>query len=595
MLYNLHHANTLIKDGFWKYYTDLVKNVTVHAVYDRFAETGRFDAVRCDWKEGQPNRPHIFWDSDIAKWMEGAAYLIGYQYDEDLVQKIDETVDLLAKNQREDGYFNSYYLTIEPQNTFTVRDNHELYCIGHWIEAAVAYHQATGKDKLMHCLRRCIDCVYRIFVEEQSAAFTTPGHEEIELALLKWYDYTGEQKALDLARFFIDQRGHGGKDDTRLAVQSHLPVREAPEAVGHAVRACYLYTAMAMMAKRDNDASLKAACDRMWNDIIHRKMSITGGIGALRSGEMFSYPYDLPNDITYNETCAAISLAMFAGAMQEIEPNGIYGDVIERVFYNGFISGVSLSGDHFFYTNPLEIDLKKNTRAEEYHPMTQRVKVFDCSCCPPNVVRMLASMPRYMYSVERDTIYCHQFADSETALTVDGKPATLTQTTAYPADGKIVFTYHGEPAMLKVRIPGWCTDYAGETEHGYATFAVTDGDTVTVDLPMPVQFIEANPHVQDMAGRYAVTRGPIVYCMEGVDNGEDLRDITLLADGDAAVKSEDGMPAPILYMAAERRPETAALYRPRSTERVPVTARLIPYFAFANRGESDMLIWTQVR
>ena len=592
---NLHFSNVAIKDGFWKYYTDLVRHVTARAVYDRFAETGRFDAVRCDWKDGQPNRPHIFWDSDIAKWMEGAAYLIGYQYDEDLVQKIDETVDLLAKNQREDGYFNSYYLTIEPQNTFTVRDNHELYCIGHWIEAAIAYHQATGKDKLMQCMRRSIDCIYHVFVEEQSAGFVTPGHEEIELALIKWYDYTGDEKALALARFFIDRRGYGGKDDIRPASQSHLPVREAPEAVGHAVRACYLYTAMAMMAGRDGDASLKMACDRMWHDIVNRKMSITGGIGATRVGEMFSYPYDLPNRNTYNETCAAISLAMFAGAMQELEINAAYGDIIEKVYYNGFISGVSLSGDHFFYTNPLEIDQKKNTRDGEYHPITQRVKVFSCSCCPPNVVRMLASMPRYMYTVDGNTIYCHQFADSEAKLTIGGQEALLTQKTDYPFDGKMMFTYRGAPATLKVRIPGWCVDYTGQTENGYATFAVTDGDTVTVELPMSVQVIEANPHVQDNAGRYAITRGPIVYCMEAVDNGEDLRDITLIADGDIAVKAEEGLPAPVLYMAAERRPVTEALYRIRSAERIPFTARLIPYFAFANRGETDMLVWAQVR
>jgi DUF1680 family protein len=335
--------------------------------------------------------------------------------------------------------------------------------------------------------------IYRVFLEEQGAAFVTPGHEEIELALLKLYGYLGNEKHLKLARFFIDQRGNNNGEEKSSQIQSNLPLREISEAVGHSVRACYLYTAMAMLAKIDGDDKLKAACDRVFDDIVNCKMSITGGVGADHTGEKFSYKYDLPNSDTYNETCAAISLAMFAGAMQEMEVNSRYGDVIERIYYNGFISGLSLDGEKFFYTNPLEIDRKKYARST-YQPICERVKVFNCSCCPPNVTRMLASIPRYMYTVDGDTVYCNQFAQSETKLQIGGKEALLSQATNYPNDGKITFKYEGEPMTLYIRIPDWCVEYDGDTENGFARFELSNGDSVTVNLPMEVHFIEANPY-----------------------------------------------------------------------------------------------------
>ena len=591
---NLNFDCTIINDGFWNFYNKLNRKSVVKNVYDRFKETGRFDALRCDWREGAPNKPHIYWDSDVVKWIEGVAYLIEESPETELEALVDELIDNIAQNQRSDGYFNSYFLSVEPSKIFTNRDWHELYCVGHTIEAAIAYHKATGKDKLLNCVLKNVDMIYRVFVEEQRAAFVTPGHEEIELALLKLYDYLGNKKHLELARFFIDQRGNNDKEEKSSQIQSNLPLREVSEAVGHSVRACYLYTAMAMMAKIDGDDKLKAACNRVFDDIVNCKMSITGGVGADHTGEKFSYKYDLPNSDTYNETCAAISLAMFAGAMQEMEVNSRYGDVIERIYYNGFISGLSLDGEKFFYTNPLEIDRKKYARST-YQPICERVKVFDCSCCPPNVVRMIASIPRYMYTTDGDTIYCNQFAQSETKLQIGGKDAILTQTTDYPNNGKITFKYKGEPMTLYVRIPDWCVEYDGDSDNGFARFELSDGDSVTVDLPMEIHFIEANPYAQDNSGRYAVQRGPIVYCMESIDNGENLRDITLLENSEKKVVSEEGIPAPVIYMGAERRPKTDKLYSLKGNDRVSFTARLIPYFAFANREASDMLVWTMVR
>ena len=591
---NLNFDCTIINDGFWRFYNVLNRKSVVKNVYNRFKETGRFDALRCNWREGAPNKPHIFWDSDVVKWMEGVAYLIEESPEPELEALVDEMIDNIAQNQRSDGYFNSYFLSVEPSKIFTNRDWHELYCVGHTIEAAIAYHKATGKDKLLNCVLKNVDMIYRVFVEEQGAAFVTPGHEEIELALLKLYNYLGNEKHLELARFFIDQRGNNDREEKSSQIQSNLPLREVHEAVGHSVRACYLYTAMAMLAKIDGDDKLKAACDRVFDDIVNCKMSITGGVGADHTGEKFSYKYDLPNADTYNETCAAISLAMFAGAMMEIDVNSRYGDAIERIYYNGFISGLSLDGEKFFYTNPLEIDRKKYARST-YQPICERVKVFECSCCPPNVVRMLASIPRYMYTVDGDTVYCNQFAQSETKLQIGGKDAILTQTTDYPNNGKITFKYKGEPMTLYVRIPDWCVEYEGDTENGFARFELSDGDSVTVDLPMKIHFIEANPYVQDNAGRYAVQRGPVVYCMEEIDNGENLRDISLLENSEKKVVCEEGIPAPVIYMGAERRPATNQLYSIKNDERVSFTARLIPYFAFANREATDMLVWTMVR
>ncbi|MBQ3550311.1 MAG: glycoside hydrolase family 127 protein [Clostridia bacterium] len=598
---NLDFAKTTLKDGFWRFYSNLDRSSVVKHVYDRFKETGRFDALRCMWREGEPNKPHIFWDSDVAKWIEGVAFLIEMSPEPEWEALVDEMVDNIAANQRADGYFNSYFLTVEPSKIFCNRDWHELYCVGHMIEAAIAYHKATGKDKLLNCVLKNVDMIYRVFVEEQSAAFVTPGHEEIELALIKLYDYLGNEKHLELARFFLDNRGNNEKDKENAHphfnsayFQSNLPLRELSEAVGHSVRACYLYTAMAMLAKRDCDTEMKAACDRLFDDIVNRKMSVTGGIGADHRGETFSCKYDLPNSDTYNETCAAISLAMFAGAMQELEVDSRYGDIIERVFYNGFISGLSLDGERFFYTNPLEIDRKKYARST-YQPICERVKVFSCSCCPPNVVRMLASISRYMYTVDGDAVYCNQFAESETKLTVGGKEAVLTQKTDYPLNGKITFNYSGEPMTLYVRVPDWCVEFEGKTENGFVKFNLTDGDSVTLDLPMRVHFIEANPYAQDNSGRYAVQRGPIVYCMEELDNGENLRDITLIENSTIKVIKEEGIPAPVIYIGAERRPKTDRLYRLKTTDRVGFTARLIPYFAFANRAASDILVWTMVK
>ncbi len=596
MLENINFSNINITDGFWKNKQDLIRNVTMQNVYDRFKETGRFDALKCLWTEGDEPQPHVYWDSDVAKWMEAVAYLTELSPDAELERKVDDAVEDIAKNQTEDGYFNSYYLTVEKGVRFKDRNNHELYCAGHLLEAAIAYHKATGKRKFLDCMIKYMDYIYNVFVVQKSADFVTPGHEEIELALIKLYRYVGDKKYLDLAKFFIDNRGQSEENYNWQNFQSNIPVRQQFKAVGHSVRACYLYTAMADLANETDDAELKDVCDKLYKNITTTKMSISGGVGTNHTGEQFTYSYDLPNENVYNETCAAISLVLFADSMQRHGVNSKYGDVIERIIYNGFLSGISLSGDSFFYSNALEIDLKKRWREGDWYPKATRDKVFECSCCPPNIVRFVASISRYMYSQDGNTVYCHQFMDSTAKLTVNGKPATLIQETAYPENGVVNFTYHGEPITLKVRVPEWCVEFKGNRdENGFATYELCDGDTVKVDFVMNVHIIEANPYVQDDAGRYAIMRGPVVYCLEGVDNGENLRDIAIYENQEFELGFDEKLNVPTIKANACRREQIDALYRIKTSKYVDFTAKFIPYYAFANRGESDMIVWVQVK
>ena len=612
---NIHFSKTMLTDGFWHHYKCLNRDVTIPSVYRHFYSTGRFDAFRCDWKEGMPNKPHFYWDSDVAKWIEAVAYQLQEKKDPELERIVDETVELIIKNQEPSGYFNIYHMIIEPENKFRIRDHHELYCAGHLLEAAIAYDQATGKDAFLKAMIRYMDHIYQVFTVDQSAAFVTPGHEEIELALIKLYDHTGIQKYLELAAFFVEERGRNPEKDVEKELphykQTDVPVRAIQEAKGHAVRACYLYTAMAMLAKRKDDQQLLDVCRNVLNDILTRKMTVTGGIGANIQGEAFGKAYMLTNDRNYNETCAAISLTMFAGELQETAADTTYGDVIERVLYNGMLSGLSLSGDAFFYENALEIDLRDYDYSDLYFSANniheihhrgllsprrlERAKVFECSCCPPNINRLLASLPRYSYTQDGNTIYCNQFMAGRTELNVDGNPAVLELKTDYPVSGKLSYTYHGAPAVLAVRIPDWCVEYTGGTQNGFAHFPVTDGQTITVELPMELHFVSADPRIRSCAGKFAVTRGPLVYCLEAVDNGTNLWDLELLDNGNYTVQMDEDFPAPVIWMDAHHRVHGVRLYNLRNAARESLRVRLIPYFCFANRGNSDMQVWTMVK
>ena len=610
----VHFSKTDITGGFWKKKQKLIRDTTVYAVYDRFAETGRFDAFKCDWKEGMPNRPHFFWDSDVAKWIEGVAYLTMKKREPKLERIVDEVVELIDKNQGEDGYFNIYFTVIEPEGRFKVRDKHELYCAGHLMEAAVAYFEATGKRKLLDIMCRYADYIEKRFKIDKDTGFTTPGHEEIELALIRMYRCTGEKRYLDLSKFFIDERGKceegfKAKDDPNVNKynafyhQSQLPVREQTTAEGHAVRAVYLYRGMADLAAETSDEDLKKACCRIFDDIINKKMYITGGIGSSKNGEAFTVPFDLPNLVAYSESCAAIGLALFANSMLKLDIDSKYSDTVERILYNGFMSAISLDGTMFFYENPMGIipTLSSRdrflTKAPNPYPPAIRSKVFSTSCCPPNIVRFIPSIANMLYTDDDETVYVHQFMQSKTEIERHGKVLKIEQITKYPENGKIKIRINGADTRIAVRIPWWCENYKGDTEKGYAYFDIKDGEELNFDFNMKVRLIEARPEVTFDCGRAAVMRGPMVYCTESIDNGENLRDLRIDARGRFRAGKNKELGVPVLRVKAWRREveADAPLYSVRKNILYEPDATLIPYYAIANRGKCEMQVWHLVK
>ncbi len=591
------YKNVHLTDGFWKKRQDIIKDVTIKSVYDRFFDTGRIEAFEMKWKNGDENQPHIFWDSDVAKWIEGVALF--EEITPENIEKIEHIIDMIEAGQEESGYFNIFFTVVEPENRFKKRVDHELYCAGHLIEAAVAYYRATGKDRFLKLMCKYADHIEKVFKIDKSADFSTPGHEEIELALVKLYSATGEKRYLELSKFFIDERGKRlehtyGCFTDGLYDQSFKPVREQETAEGHCVRACYLYSGMADIARIYDDKELKNACEMIFDDIINHKMYITGGIGSTHIGEAFTIPYDLPNMTAYTETCAAISLAFFAHRLQLISPKAIYAEVIEKVIYNGFLSGLSLDGKSFFYENPLEIipELRERdvcVKEKPHSPITERLEVFSCSCCPPNVIRFVAALPENIYTTNGDTVYVHQFMSSEAEF----EDVKIVQKTDYPLSGKVTIKYSGSQKKLAVRVPSYCDDI--ENENGYVYFDVEDGMETEIDFGMPVYYVESNPLVYENCGRFAVMRGPVVYCAEEKDNGKVLRDICIDSSSEIKEVFDEIYGLPVLEIKGYRRKPNKNLYYKKTDDREDIIVTLIPYYAFANRGESEMLVWLQVK
>lgn len=592
--------NIKITDGFWKVKQDMIADVTLKSVYDRFEETHRFDALDCTWKEGDPDMPHVFWDSDIAKWIEGLAYSLNYSENDELEGLADEAIAKLIKNRDENGYYNSHFLVTGER--FTDRTEHELYCAGHLIEAAVAYYEATGKKELLEAMCKYSDYIEKCFVTEKTAKFITPGHPEIELALVKLYEITGEKRYLELSKFFIDNHGANPDDQpmyrgcNELYNQDDVPLRERETADGHCVRALYLFCAMADLAYIYNDKELFEAAERCFMNIVDKRMYITGATGSTCHGESFTIDYDLPNRDAYAETCASIALAFFANRMIKLNPHGKYADAVERIMYNGSISGISMDGKGFFYENPLEIDVDFNnvnkcTEGGKRYPITQRKEVFDCSCCPPNIIRFIAGIGEYLYSYNEDTLFVNQYINSEAEF----EGMTVSQITDYPSTEEIkIQIENGNKKHIALRIPGWCTSFEANKAYtlkdGYAYIELSENDEILLTLSMPVTFISANKRVHQCAGRVAVMRGPVVYCLEGVDNGKDLNSLRIDIKEKAEI-SEKEFSVPNILLKAYKEPENESLYFEANDDLIETKLKFVPYFAYANRGETDMLIW----
>jgi len=623
-----------IEDNFWSPRIRVNRERTLPAEYRQCRDTGRIDAFKLDWKPGQEHKPHQFWDSDVAKWIEAASYSLAAYPDSALEAQLDEVIALIAAAQQADGYMNSYYTTIEPAKRWTnLRDMHELYCAGHMIEAAVAHFETTGKRTFLDVMCRYANYIDSVFGPEEGKKRGYCGHEEIELALFQLYRVTGEARYLRLCQYFVDERGRqpfyfdveaearGEKPQLRHTeklpyeyCQAHLPVREQREVVGHAVRAMYLYSAMADLAGELDDAALLDACRHLWNDLCLKKMYLTGGIGPSKHNEGFTTSYDLPNDTAYAETCAAIGLVFWNHRMAQVDCDSRYADVMERALYNGVISGVSLDGEKFFYVNPL-------ASKGAHH----RQSWFGCACCPPNIARLLASLGRYIYSVGSGGIAVHLYAQGAVTTTLaDGTPLTLRQQTNYPWEGMVKLTV--EPSSpteftLRLRIPGWCRNFtltvngqaieqwhehpahdlsrAGSPCHekGYAclTRVWQAGDVVELEMAMPIERIAAHPDITDDSGRVALQRGPIVYCLEDADHAAPVHQIVLPQDANLRVSFDadllGGVPLITGDALAIERLDTGLYYPADMVHTRPVTLRGIPYYAWDNREPGRMVVW----
>ena len=607
--HSVSFANVEITSGFWRHRQELNRSATIYTVMQRFADTGRFDALNCQWRDGDANKPHIFWDSDVAKWMEAVAYLIQQSPMPDLEAAVEKLIDSIERNQCADGYFNSYFTAIEPSKRWTERGWHELYCAGHLIEAAIAWKNATGRDRFLQLMRRYADYIDRVFRLEGSARFGTPGHQEIELALVRLYHATGDPRYLELSAFFIDRRGQNEKDaavtdewSTGRQVQDHAPCAQQTTAEGHAVRAGYMYAAMADLARERGDEALLSACRTIFDNIVNRRMYITAGVGSTHCGEAYTRDYHLPNETAYTETCASIALAYFAQRMLLLEPHAKYADVVERVLYNGFLCSTSLDGKRFFYSNPMEIDVSKRAPYAVHHhewlPDAERVEVFSCSCCPPNIARFVASVGDYIYTAGEGRIYLHQYMAG--TARIDG--AVIQVDTRYPAEGTIRIKATGlKGRKLCVRIPQWCPHYglnrAHTLENGYAVLESTDELDAALVLDMPVTLMECHPNAADNGAKAAVMRGPVVYCLEGPDNGGHIFDCMIDAEPAARTEYNETYLMPVIRAKGWQRPapEGEWLYRAFSGKLEPAELTLIPYYAMANRGVSDMRVWIPVR
>jgi uncharacterized protein len=605
------------------------REVTLPIDYEQCERTGRIDAWKQDWTPGDPRKPHIFWDSDVAKWVEAASYSLTTDADTDLQAMVQSVVDLIVSAQQPDGYLNSYYTAVEPENRWTnLHVCHELYCAGHLMEAAVAWHEATGRRDLLDAMCRYANYIDSVFGAGEGRIEGYPGHEEIELALVKLYHATDEDRYLRLAKFFVDERGQepyyfGTEAEKRgdlppsasdySAVQAHMPVRDQKDATGHAVRAMYLYAGMADIAHLTGDDELARVTRTLWDSTVRRRMYITGGVGSTRVNEKFTFDYDLPNETAYAESCAAIGLMFFARRMLNIEPKAEYADVMERALYNGVLSGVSLMGDRFFYVNPLE-----------HHPGTAlydserfvgtRQPWFDTACCPPNIARILAGLGENVYSARGDEVYVHLYAGSGFTTELDACEIAISQETDYPWDGAVKITVEQTPGefALCLRNPGWCRSMTVTINGGVIDVGAADrdgyvvirrewlaGDVVEINMPMPIERVTAHPSVRMNAGRVAIQRGPVVYCLEESDNAPDLNAICLPRDADLSADYRSDFLGGCVVISGKAFRRTAdgwdgvlyATATDRTIRYEETTITAIPYALWANREHGEMLVW----
>ncbi|MGN1024126.1 MAG: glycoside hydrolase family 127 protein [Lachnospiraceae bacterium] len=623
-----------IRDPFWDYYEDLV----LHTVLP-YQEKILNDAIPGIEKSHALENFRIaagrskgsfygmvFQDSDVAKWAEAVSNAIAANGDPTWEGKMEKLIDLLAEAQETDGYLDTYFQIKEPDKKWeNLQEAHELYCMGHMIEAAVAHFEATGKRNFLQIGVKLADCIDRRFGKGKKRGI--PGHPEIEEALLRLYDATKEVRYRNLAAYFINERGtrpnyfkeEAGKktfqvwgmdpEDTPYFLNDR-PVRQMNHAEGHAVRALYLYTAMADLAGRTNDQALYHACLRIWDNITHRQMYVTGSVGQTAMGEAFTIDYDLPNDTAYGETCASVAMIFFGRQLLQIHPDGKVADVMERVLLNGMLAGMQHDGKRFFYVNPLEVDPSVDGKVKGYeHVLPKRPAWYACACCPPNAARLLTSLPRYAYGENGNTIYCHLFLGG-TYISELIPGVELTVTSEFPWNGKVTVSVNRNPEhrpfTLALRLPGYAKDVSltrngaaiplPQVRDGYLLIPDNwqENDQITMTFAMPIQRLRANGKVRKDAGGVCLVRGPIVYCLESCDNGKELWNLVLPRQVQIKAQRTSGSLGDAVCLHAEGYREVledTALYTEKMPEEKTQQLTFVPYFLWGNREPGEMRVW----
>lgn len=635
-------------DRFWNRYTRLVKEVLIpyqwDVLNDRLEDVETSHCIQNLKIAAGEAEGHfegaVFQDTDVAKWLEAVAYSLEVSPDEELEKLADETIRLIERAQCEDGYLNTYFTIEAPELRWTnLKEGHELYTAGHMIEAAAAYYEATGKTEFLHIMERFADLICETFGKEDGKCHGYPGHQEIELALVRLYQATGKERYLETAKYFIDARGEGENYfleeekrpeyrrifpefagyDTSYS-QSHLPVREQERAAGHAVRAVYMYCAMADLAALYEDETLLHACKTLWQDMTRRQMYITGSIGSSGLLERFTTDYDLPNNCNYSETCASIGLALFGRRMAQITKDAGYMDVAERALYNTVLSGIAMDGKSFFYVNPLEVwppNCMERTSKEHVKPVRQ--KWFGVACCPPNIARTLASLGQYMYFTDEDTLYVNLYISGEAEIDAAGSEYGVQVESALTETGHIriqIKENEGSRSRegklrLALRIPDYVKEYQirkdgeactqKETVQGYLYIDdILEGQeacSLEIDFQVPPRFVRANPRVREDAGKVALMKGPIVYCLEETDNGENLPALFIDTKKPLSEQFEEELLGGVttVTLSGKRLKETGwgdgLLYDEQAPEFEDVEVKAVPYYCWGNRRPGEMLVW----
>ncbi|MBB1079917.1 glycoside hydrolase family 127 protein [Limosilactobacillus sp. STM2_1] len=640
---------TNITSHFWQRYRNLMANNSIPFQWDMINDNNKVEITNDAFAAGgSADKSHAianlkivagqekghffgmdFQDTDVYKWLESAAYVLKYAPSEKLHKEADSVVDLIAEAQEDGGYLSTMFQIEMPERKFKrLQQSHELYSMGHYIEAGVAYYEVTGNQKALMIAEKMAKCIGNHFGLEEGKVKGIPGHPEIELALARLYEATKNKKYLALAKYFITQRGKDteffdrqneadGKDRNFFPGMDKFgnryyfadkPVTEQQDVHGHAVRVLYFCTGLAHVARLTGDQELMKTAHRLWNDTVKKQMYITGNVGQTTTGEAFTYDYDLPNDSNYGETCASVAMVFFGKQMLASDLNGQYGDVIEKELFNGALSGIALDGMHYFYVNPLEADPKASKgNPGKNHINTQRSSWFACACCPSNITRLLSSVDKYLYQVKDNTILADQFIANETSFD-DGIKIKLASD--YPWDGKLTFTIENPQEKyfnFAVRIPSWSlknyqVSFNGREidpilEKQLVTFPITGSETqIIVNLDMRVHLMRANNYVKDDMGKVAIQRGPVIYCAEEEDNQVPLWCYRLrnkltftanydnnLLDGVVTLDTND----------VERANQNSEqlYYEDDSFEWTQAHLRLIPYYAWANRSNGQMQVW----